>query len=165
MILTVDDIRAEFETARRRSQWSHHGARARSLHPLDGWSGWAFEEGFLVSPNGDRLTPLSVMACLFERQAERVRDLLRSEPARKGLDGFFFLEPPSRGETAPEHVGGCSEPSLSPCQTEPRSGYRQEGEYRVYFSRRASEAVADSWFRCGKCGFSNTALLCHSGTV
>jgi len=40
------------------------------------WHGWYFEDGYLCSPQGDRFTAPSVMACLFVRQMETYREIL-----------------------------------------------------------------------------------------
>jgi len=43
------------------------------------WRGWFFEDGYLCTPNGDRLSPLAVQATVFYRQMHGVR-LLMSVP-------------------------------------------------------------------------------------
>jgi len=47
---------------------------------VDGWEGWYFEHGMLCSPNGDRFTPLCIMACFFVRQMDSFREVLRTDP-------------------------------------------------------------------------------------
>ncbi|MGK2927913.1 MAG: DUF3653 domain-containing protein [Lysobacterales bacterium] len=42
------------------------------------WTGWHFQDDYLCSPNGDRFTPNTLMACFFVRQMETYRHALYS---------------------------------------------------------------------------------------
>jgi len=43
------------------------------------WNGWAFEDDYLISPNGDRLTPAAVMACIYLKQTESFQLVFRPD--------------------------------------------------------------------------------------
>jgi hypothetical protein len=40
------------------------------------WNGWHIEHGYLCSPNGDRFTPHTLLACIFVRQMETYKHVL-----------------------------------------------------------------------------------------
>lgn len=40
------------------------------------WRGWYFENDYLCSPNGDRFTPHTLMACFFIRQMATYRSMM-----------------------------------------------------------------------------------------
>ncbi len=44
------------------------------------WNGWPFTYDYLVSPNGDKFTPQTLLACVFQRQLKEVKDLIYPPP-------------------------------------------------------------------------------------
>jgi hypothetical protein len=47
------------------------------------WSGWYFENGFLCSPFGDKLSPYSAHAIVYERQMRFHAQLLYGNTAER----------------------------------------------------------------------------------
>lgn len=92
---------------------------------VPGWEGWFFEFGFLCSPNGDRFTPLAVMACFFWRQLQEVSSLMRCEPGLRGVDAVY--EGGRRSDSMPSASSGClvsmvAEPGQAPSNSLPWPG-------------------------------------------